>query len=82
MGLQTDRAAYDLIQRAKEKGELDFRSHATAKEQIAKDVFTELEESADSVDVESGVLKFVKWLRSGKQENEVFHNTLKRLTND
>jgi superfamily II DNA/RNA helicase len=72
VGLQTDRAAYDLIQRAKEKGELDFRSHATAKEQIAKDVFTELEESTDNVDVESGVHTFVKWLRSGKLEIKAY----------
>jgi len=42
VGLQTDRAAYDLLQRAKEQGELDLQSHATAKEQVAKDVLSEV----------------------------------------
>jgi len=74
VGLQTDRAAYDLLQRAKEQGELDLRSHATAKEQVAKDVLTELEKSADSVEIETGVYKFVEWLRSGKLEIKAHPN--------
>ncbi len=68
VGLQTDRTAYDLLQRAKEQGELDLQSHATCKEQVAKDVLDELEKAADSVEVESGVHKFVEWIRSGKLE--------------
>ena len=30
VGLQTDRTAYELMQQAKEQGELDFKSHAAA----------------------------------------------------
>jgi hypothetical protein len=53
VGLQTDRTAYDLLQRAKEQGELALQSHATSKEQVAKDVLSELEKSADSVEIET-----------------------------
>ena len=66
--LQTDRTACDLLQRAKEQGELDLQSHATSKEQVAKDVLNELETSADSLEIETGVHKFVEWIRSGKLE--------------
>ena len=68
IGLQTDRAAYDLLQRAKEQGELSFQSHASSKEQVSKDLLAELEKSADSADIETGVHKFIEWIRSGKLE--------------
>ncbi len=68
VGLQTDRTAYELLQEAREKGELTPKSHASAREQVAKDVLGELEKSADSADVEAGVHKFVEWLRAGKLE--------------
>ena len=68
VGLQTDRTAYDLLQRAKEQGELALQSHASSKEQVAKDVLSELEKSADSVEIETGVHKFIEWIRSGKLE--------------
>ncbi len=68
VGLQTDRTAYGLIQKAKEQGELNFKSHASAKEQVSQDVMDELERSTDSADIEMGVQKFVEWIRSGKLE--------------
>ncbi len=68
MGLQTDRTAYELLQRAREQGELNLKSHASAKEQVAKDVLDELEKSPDSAEIETGVLKFGEWVRSGKLE--------------
>src|SRR3990172_8027893 len=43
VGLQTDRKAYELLQNAKEQGELVFRSHAAAKVQVANEVLGELE---------------------------------------
>ena len=55
VGLQTDRVAYQLLQEAKEKGELPLYSHAEAKEQVADDVLGELERSADSPNIETGV---------------------------
>jgi len=68
VGLQTDRVAYQLLQEAKEKGELPLYSHAEAKEQVTDDVLGELERSSDSPNIETGVHKFVEWLRSGKLE--------------
>lgn len=68
IGLQTDRTAYELLQRAKEQGELALKSHASTKEQVAKDVLGELEKSPDSAEIETGVHKFVEWVQSGKLE--------------
>jgi superfamily II DNA/RNA helicase len=68
VGLQTDRAAYELLEKAKEKGELQLASHASAKEQVPKDVLAELDKSPDTTEIETGVHKFVEWIRSGKLE--------------
>jgi superfamily II DNA/RNA helicase len=68
VGLRTDGTAYELLQRAREQGNLTFKSHASTKEQVAHDVLVELETAPDSVDIETGVHKFVEWVRSGKLE--------------
>lgn len=67
VGLQTDSVAFGLLLRAKEQGELPL-SHASAKEQVAGEVLSELEKSPDTHDIEIGVWRFVEWLRSGKLE--------------
>ncbi len=72
VGLQTDRTAYELIQRAVAQGELGLQSHAVAKEQLSNDVLSELERSPDSADIETGVHKFVEWIRSGKLEIKAY----------
>ena len=68
IGLNTDGAAYQLMEQAKDQGELSFVSHAVAKERVANDVLHELEKSPDALDIETGVHKFVEWIRSGKLE--------------
>lgn len=68
VGLKTDSTAYELLQRAKEQGELALKSHAAAKEQVASDVLTELENADDVPEIETGVHKFVEWVRSKKLE--------------
>ena len=68
VGLQTDRTAYELLQKTKEQGELALMSHASVKEHVTKDVLGELERSADTAEIETGVHKFVEWVRSGKLE--------------
>jgi len=68
VGLRTDSTAYELLQRAREQGEMSFKSHASTKEQVAGDVLVELETAPDSADIETGVHKFVEWVRSGKLE--------------
>ncbi len=74
IGLQTDRSAYDLLQRAKEQGELALQSHASSKEQVSEELLTELENSPDSAEVENGVHKFIEWIRSGKLEIKAHPN--------
>lgn len=72
IGLQTDRTAYELLERAKEQYDLPLKSHASVIEQIPNDVLCELEKTADSVEIETGVHKFVEWVRSGKLEIKAY----------
>lgn len=68
VGLQTDRATNELLEKAKVQAELPLESHASVEKQIPNDVLGELAKSADSAEIETGVLKFVEWVRSGKLE--------------
>src|SRR5438105_14346293 len=53
VGLKTDSTAYELLNRAREQGELVLKSHASTKEQVASDVLVELETAPDSAQVEA-----------------------------
>jgi len=72
VGLQTDRTSYGLLQKAKEQGELTLKSHASAKEQVGNEVLSELEQAADTAEIETGVHKFIEWVRSGKLEIKTY----------
>lgn len=72
IGLQTDRSAYELLQEAREQGELPLQSHAAIIEKIPDSVLKEFENSADSAVIETGVHKFVEWVRSGKLEIKAY----------
>ena len=72
VGLRTDRTVYELQQESNLQGELGLKSHATAKEEVSKDALSELEKSSDSAEIETGVLKFVEWIRSGKLEIKAY----------
>src|SRR6266487_5236832 len=67
VGLQTDRTAYELWQHARKDGELSL-SHASTKQKVSQDVLDEMEKAPDAQAIETGVHKFVEWLRSGKLE--------------
>jgi hypothetical protein len=67
VGLQTDRTAYELWQHAQRDGELGL-SHASTKQKVSQDVLDELEKAPDAQAIETGVHKFIEWLRSGKLE--------------
>ena len=43
VGIQTDTAAYEFIQKTKEQEELPLQSHAMVQERVSKDVLGELE---------------------------------------
>jgi superfamily II DNA/RNA helicase len=72
VGLNTDRLAYELLQKAGEQGELPLQSHATVIEKIPDNVLNEFENSDDSEVIETGVHKFVEWIRSGKLEIKAY----------
>lgn len=72
VGLKTDRIAYDLIKRAKAEQQLILKSHADAKQQVSEDLLYELETSHDSSEIQTGVEKFVEWVRSGKLEIKAY----------
>lgn len=72
VGLQTDRTAYELLQKAKEQSGLALKSHAVAKYQVANEVLSELEQAADTAEIETGVHKFIEWVRSGKLEIKAY----------
>ncbi|MFH0796417.1 MAG: helicase-related protein [Candidatus Omnitrophota bacterium] len=69
IGISTNRETTRLIQevRSGDQPTLQF-SHAEAKEKIGDYVAEEMEKSEDNPNVETGVLKFVEWLRDGKLE--------------
>lgn len=73
IGISTDRKTYDLIieSRKDEQLELQF-SHYETKQFVEGLVEKELEESEDNRNVESGVAKFVEWVRNGKLEVRVY----------
>ena len=66
IGLKTDRRTYDLLQKA--KGEQLELSHAETKEQVPGAILDELDHAEDTIDVETGVRRFVAWVQSGKLE--------------
>lgn len=72
VGLQTDRTAYELWERARREGELVLKSQASTKQQVSQDVLSELEKAPDTDAIETGVHKFVEWLRSGKLEIKAY----------
>jgi superfamily II DNA or RNA helicase/HKD family nuclease len=66
IGIGTGRQTIELINTAKQES-LPF-SHAEAKEHFASSVADELSSSDDKKEIETGVHKFLEWLRSGKLE--------------
>jgi len=72
VGLHTDRAAYELLQKAGEQSDLPLQSHATVIEKIPDNVLNEFKNSDDSEVIETGVHKFVEWIRSGKLEIKAY----------
>lgn len=70
IGIKTGRETVDLIQKAKQR-ELQF-SHAETKGHFSDLVKDEMALSTDSRDVETGVIKFIEWIRSGKLEIKAY----------
>ncbi|MBL8029003.1 MAG: helicase, partial [Fibrobacteres bacterium] len=69
IGISTDKQTHDLIKSGQEvQQQLLPLSHAETKQAVESLVESEMEESEDKSDVESGVVKFIEWIRNQKLE--------------
>lgn len=69
IGIGTDKTTYDLISSSNEVTQQTLPlSHAETKQVIEGYIEKELEESQDNSNVESGVIKFIEWLKNKKLE--------------
>ena len=75
IGINTDRITADSLAYARKPQQMDIEfSHAEVKDMYQKNVIDELEDSEDSKNVESGIVKFIEWIRSGKLEIRAYPN--------
>ncbi len=69
MGIGTDRAIMDLLNDEQKDSQTDLQfSHAQTKKRYSKQVVDELNKIEEEKEVEEGIQKFKKWLKSGKLE--------------
>jgi len=66
VGISTDKKTVEFIEKSKQI-QIQF-SHSEVKDLYSKTVESEIGSSADSFEVEEGIIKFQEWLRSGKLE--------------
>jgi superfamily II DNA or RNA helicase len=66
IGISTNKQTYELMNSTKQQA-LQFSS-AETKEHLAEVVEKEMEDAEDNEKVESGITKFIEWIRSGKLE--------------
>jgi superfamily II DNA or RNA helicase len=73
IGINMDKKAYEHVKGAmkEEQQSFDF-SHAEVKQEVETIIEEEMEESEDNSKVESGVIKFIEWIRNGKLELRVY----------
>ena len=65
VGLSLDKRSFQIIETANNN---DFETHVKVKEIFGKELVSEVENSADTKEVEDGILKFIEYLKSGKIE--------------
>lgn len=73
IGINTNKDTYDLIKQGEElkQASLQF-SHAEVKEEVEGLVTADVEESEDNQIIESGISKFIEWIKSGKLEIKAY----------
>ena len=67
VGLNIDRKTYELIENAETQG-FNFHSSKETKLTLRKQTVDEMENSEDSLNTETGINKFVEFLKTGKLE--------------
>jgi len=68
VGIKTDRTTIELMHTAKAQRTFVLESHAEVRERLPGELLNEFQMSGDTADIESGVRKFVEWIKSGKLE--------------
>ena len=68
VGMGIDSQTFELIEDSKKTN----MSTAKFKEQIKKDLITEMDNSENSLNVEKGAYQFIEWLKSGKLEVKAY----------
>lgn len=73
IGINMDKRILELTEDAakEEQQSFDF-SHAEVKQEVEGIIEKEMEDSEDNSQVESGVLKFLEWIKNGKLELRVY----------
>jgi len=79
IGISTNKQTHDLIQKV--------QSHKEIVDQISENIKNEMEESENNFQIETGIYKFLEWLKSGKLEikaypEEKIHSKLYIMTFD
>jgi len=72
IGLKNDQAVHGLIQIAKEETSESTPSTAEAKNTFGGMLRKELVDAQDSLAIETGIQKFIAWIRSGKLEVKLY----------
>jgi hypothetical protein len=73
VGLKTDQSTFEHSSSESEgRASTLFKSHAEVKEELPKDVLTELEHAQDSAQIEQGIDKFPGLVKSGKLQIKVY----------
>jgi hypothetical protein len=70
IGIKTDRSVYDLIQVAKDQHELALESHAFVRARVPGEILNELQQSADSSDIEEGERAMRRYRASASSRRE------------
>ena len=68
VGLNIDKKTYEVIDEAKFQSEFDFQSHEKTKEAFSEALQKELDESEDEKNIETGIRKFIEFIKTGKLE--------------
>lgn len=72
IGISTNKETFGWIQRSKAEQSFNFLSSKETKEEFSSKIINEMETSEDSFNVETGIRKFIEWLKSGKLEIKAF----------
>ena len=73
IGISTDKKTLELIQEAEEESfDYSSLSYKETKEKFSNTIINEMEISEDSYKVETGLKKFINWLKSDKLEIRVY----------